>query len=491
MKKKLAIISAVLALVLALTVALVACNAYKQASIGAGEPNAEVVSNGGYAVKQGKYLYYVNGYDGTESDNTFGTVTKQNILRSEVTVNADGKWEIDNTTTKVVVPKTVLYSSSVKDGGIAVFGEWIYYASPNYDKDKTGTASTTDVDFMRTKIDGTITQNIAKISGRDTRYLFTKNRILYVSGSSVNYIDFSGMKTNKSITKPGSSGVSTGTLAENISGTVLWSMDCDRIFFVQSVTGENSYKQYNELCSIKIDGSDKKTLATEGTFLEGEETPEDKVLKVFKYSLVNMLQEGDDVTLYYTKTHRNGSSDTSDGFFCAKASDLKGTEYLMTTQSVSAVTPLGYEEGALLTISSNLYKLDKNYSPNGASGEAELVKLNDRLIVNGTPAICYVDKEAEKIYYTSSSVTGLAYTSYNISKRDNQELVFSEGIKTDWLNLDFVGTNLFFFATDDENYVHFIDITEPIYEVKDDESGEQKKTPYVGLYREEDDEEEE
>ncbi len=478
MKKKIAIISAVLALVLALSLALVACNAYKWDSIGPGEPNATVESNGGYAVKQGKYLYYVNGFDGTDADNTFGTPVKQAILRSEVT-EKDGTLTVDKTTTKVVVPKTVLYSSSVKDGGIAVFGEWIYYATPNYDKDKTGTASTTDIDFMRTKIDGSVTQKIAKISGRDTRYLFTENRILYVSGTSVNYIDFSGMKTNKSIDN--GKGAKSGTLIENFSGTVLWSMDSDLIFYVKSA--DESYKQYNNLCAIKKDGSvkDEQVLAKEGTFLTGDEKPEDKVLKVFKYTLVNLLVEKDaqgnikDYTLYYTKTHRNGESDTSDGFFCAKASDIKGTEYRMTTQTVSSVYPLDYEEGALLTISSNVYKLEKGYEG----------KLEDRLIVSGSPTICYADKDAKKIYYTTSSVTGLASISYDLERLDNQAIIFGEGIKTDWLNLDFIGSNLFFFATDDSNYVHYIDVKSPIYGQLDNE-GEQEKTEYAGFEREED-----
>lgn len=475
MKKKATIISVALVLILALSVVLAACNAFDQKSIGKGDTTAQVESNGGYAVRQGKYLYYVNGYDGTDQDNTFGKPVKQAILRSEVT-EENGEIKVDNSTTKVVVPKTVLYSSSVKDGGIAVFGEWIYYATPNYDKDKTGTASTTDIDFMRTRTDGAITQKIAKISGRDTRYLFTPTRIIYISGTSVNYIDFTGMKTNKSIDN--GSGAKSGTLVENTVGTVLWSMDCDRIFYVRSVTGEDSYKQYNELCSINKDGSDQKVIATQSTFLEGEENPDDKVLKVFKYTLVSMLPEGDDVTLYFTTTHRSGSSDISDGLFCAKASDFKNSKYRMSTNTVSSVYPLGYDEGALLTISSNLYKLE-----NGYAGE-----LADRLIVSGSPTICYIDKTNKLAYYTISSVTGLACISYDPAKPNNQALIFGEGVKTDWLNLDLIGTNLFFFATDDSNFLHVIDITKPIYGVKDDE-GEAKKTPFVGFPREEDEEE--
>ena len=99
-----------------------------------------------------------------------------------------------------------------------------------------------------------------------------------------------------------------------------------------------------------------------------------------------------------------------------------------------------------------------------------------------------MDKTAKKIYYTSSSVTGLACTSYDVKNLDNQALIFSEGVKTDWLELDFIDTNLFFFATDDDNSMHFIDITSPIYGLKDDE-GEALKTDYVGFYREKEEDE--
>ena len=57
MKKKITITAAVLALVLVLSLALVACNEYKWNKLAPGESNADVISNRGYAVKQGKYLY--------------------------------------------------------------------------------------------------------------------------------------------------------------------------------------------------------------------------------------------------------------------------------------------------------------------------------------------------------------------------------------------------------------------------------------------------
>ena len=118
MKKKLIGIVSLLALVVICATCLVACNTYKWKSIGGGDPTAEVESNGGYAVKQGDYVYYLNGYEGTDAANEWGKPVKQTIVRSEI---KDGV--IDLKTTKIVVPKSIYNSSS--NGGFSIFGEWI------------------------------------------------------------------------------------------------------------------------------------------------------------------------------------------------------------------------------------------------------------------------------------------------------------------------------------------------------------------------------
>ena len=68
MNKKLFVsIIAVVALVAVFATLFVGCNPLKWESVGGGEPNADVESNGGYFVKQGKYVYFINGYDTAET----------------------------------------------------------------------------------------------------------------------------------------------------------------------------------------------------------------------------------------------------------------------------------------------------------------------------------------------------------------------------------------------------------------------------------------
>lgn len=437
MKKKLfSVFAAVLVLVLCIA-ALVACNPYKADSIGSGDSSAAVESNGGYVVKQGKFVYFINGYVGESADNTWGAATKQGIVRAEI---KDGK--VDPKSAKLVVPKSVYNSSNV--GGIAIHGEWIYYTSVNTDKDKSGTASTVNTDFMRTKTDGSVTQLIGTIGTRSAKYLFTKTRVLYYTNNTISFIDFS--KMNDKATDKGNGAVK-GTLAENVEN-VVWDYATDSIFYVQTAPSEDSYKNYNNLCTIKADGSGQKVLATQNTFVAEGKDPVQDQLNVFKYSLVNMyVEENGDCTLYYTKSHTLNSSSVSDGLFMAKASDVKGTQKLLNTIASTTLVPLGYEEGALAYNSDSVYCWY-----NGVEKE------NPVQVTSKSQTIWKVDKAKGVVYYTaSSSAKSISKISYREAK-DNAAVIMEEGIKTDWLVLDFVGNDFYFFASDDDNYLHTVNL---------------------------------
>lgn len=345
MKKKLfSVFAAVLVLVICIA-ALVACNPYKADSIGSGDSSAAVESNGGYVVKQGRFIYFINGYVGESADNAWGAATKQGIVRAEI---KDGK--VDPKSAKLVVPKSVYNSSNV--GGIAIHGDWIYYTSVNTAKDKTGTASTVNTDFMRTKTDGSVTQLIGTIGTRSAKYLFTTSRVLYYTDNTIGFIDFS--KMNDKATDKGKGAVK-GTLAENVEN-VVWDYATDSIFYVQTAPSEDSYKNYNNLCTIKADGSGQKVLATQTTFVAEGVDPVNDQLNVFKYNILNLYVESDgDCTLYYTKSHTLNNKSETDGLFMAKASDVKGTQKLLNTIASTTLVPLGYAEGALAYNAHSVY----------------------------------------------------------------------------------------------------------------------------------------
>lgn len=453
MKKKLfSVFAAVLVLVICIA-ALVACNPYKADSIGSGDSSAAVESNGGYVVKQGRFIYFINGYVGESADNAWGAATKQGIVRAEI---KDGK--VDPKSAKLVVPKSVYNSSNV--GGIAIHGEWIYYTSVNTDKDKSGTASTVNTDFMRTKTDGSVTQLIGTIGTRSAKYIFTKSRVLYYTNNTIGFIDFS--KMNDKATDKGKGAVK-GTLAENVEN-VVWDYATDSIFYVQTAPSEDSYKNYNNLCTIKADGSGQKVLATQTTFVAEGVDPVNDQLNVFKYNILNLYVESDgDCTLYYTKSHTFSSNSVPDGLFMAKASNVKGTEKNLNTIASTTLVPLGYAEGALAYNSNSVYCWY-----NGVEKE------NPVQVTTTSQTIWKVDQQKGIVYFTaSSSASSISKISYREAK-DNVTVIMEEGIKTDWLVLDFIGDDFYFFASKDDNYLHTINLS------TFDKDAEDAASTYIG-----------
>lgn len=456
MKKKFFSVFAAVIVVAICIATLVACNPYKSDSIGSGDTTATVESNGGYVVKQGKYVYYVNGYVGESADNTWNESAdvKQGIVRAEI---KDGK--IDPSTATMVVRKAVYSSSTL--GGIAIHGDWIYYTSINTDKDQSGTASTTNMDFMRTKTDGSVTQLIATLGNRSSKYLFTSTRVLYFANNAIGYVDFSGMSDSNS-TDSGK-GATSGVLARNVE-SVLWSYDTDVIYYVKSAPSEDSYKNYNSLCAMDVNGNET-VLATQNTFVADGKTPENDQLNVYKYSLIAVYTEQDGTnTLYYTKSHTLESSSVTDGLFMAKASDVKSTEKLLNKIASTTLIPLGYAEGALAYNSSSVYCWY-----NGSNAE------NPHQVTNTSQTIWKVDQTAGVVYYSAtSSATSLSRISYKEAK-DNAKVIIAEGIKTDWYVLDFVGDDFYFFASNDDNNIHTINVK------TFDKDAEDAESTYIGL----------
>ena len=256
-------------------------------------------------------------------------------------------------------------------------------------------------------------------------------------------------------------GAVKGTLLENVEN-VVWSYDSDAIFYVQSAPSKDSYKNYNNLCSINADGSNQKTLATKTTFTDD---PLNNPRKVFKYNLVNMyVEKSGDCSLYYTKSYTNSiDGSTSAGLFVAKASNVKDTEKALNSIASTTLVPLGYEEGALAYNANSVYCWY-----NGANAE------NPVQVTSTSQTIWKVDQANGIVYYTaSSSASSISKISYKQANA-TATVVMAEGIKTDWLVLDFVGDDFYFFASNDENYLHTINL------VSFDKDAEDAESTYIG-----------
>ena len=457
-KKKICAVAVAVVVLIAAIFVLTACNKYKWDSIGAGDSAGTVVSNGGYYVEQGGYAYFINGYVGDNDANDWGTPYKQSIMRAEL--NADGTF--NNATAKVVVPKSIYNQST--SGGFAIYGDWIYYATPNNDEDTTGTASTTHTDFMRTKTDGSVTQLIGTINSRSSNYLFTPTRVLFStdSNATVYYFDFSGMKENKSLSNR--KGVTEGVLIENAT-SVVWGYDLSReagagaqvsdyIFYTEKLTDDsNSYEFYNKLCCVRYDGSDRRVLLDNTSFLaEGDNylnTPE----KVFNFTLSKLFYESDnEVTLYYTKSVEINGSATSVGLYLNTFTLDGGLgaagEKKLTENSSTTFFPMGKDEGILLQSNSKYYLV--------TGTGADDIKLSDGRVVIGVSSTVQAVIDGYVYYTDANALYRINLDAAATGGSPNAERIIAAGVKTDWLALEFVdkGDNAFLFYFDTEEYTY-------------------------------------
>lgn len=111
--------------------------------------SGEVSSNGGFVVEKGNFVYFINGVESSSADNTYGDVVKGSLYRIDKASLASGAYN----RAERVVPS--LFVSQNYDGGVYIYGDYVYYASPTTEKEKDGTVSTSWLSFKRAKLDGT------------------------------------------------------------------------------------------------------------------------------------------------------------------------------------------------------------------------------------------------------------------------------------------------------------------------------------------------
>ncbi len=164
-KKLLSLVAA--ATMLASTLAATACGGYslKEPLSGTAATDVKAESNGGFAVKKGDYIYFINGAEDYTADNSYGDVVKGSLMR----IKADMSGEAE-----VVIP--ALVGSQNFETGIYIYGDYVYYAAPTTDKNIQGVVENSWIDFKRAKLDGsdTMSDYYFRLSSNSTNFRFVE-----------------------------------------------------------------------------------------------------------------------------------------------------------------------------------------------------------------------------------------------------------------------------------------------------------------------------
>ena len=451
MRKKVILSVIAVALLACVLLAAFACESYKASALSkVGDKNAKVESNGGLVVKQGGYLYFVNGYTGylTEKgkQNWFGKVTKGAIVR--VTYNEDGTIGDDYT---VVVPKSIMASS--ENLGFSIFGEWIYYVSPSAEENKSGEVQTDTLQFMRTKIDGTGTQVILNWNNTSVQYKYTADALVFFDSENNKLYskDLTVKKFKKK--KPGDvidedvtsvHFIKNESYDPNVKGSV-----SDYVLYTKKA--EESYESTNTLYISDARGSkDSKKVLIGADSYGGDR---------FNVKVVASSVSGDKLAIYYTKTSYVGTSTsgTLEGTYAYEFQDKTFTftaanEVCLSTKELSSLYPISYSEGIVKTGSNAaIYYTDGR----AATSYGDLTLSTLLTVKNG--AFYYLNSDGILFYYL-------------LDKSANAHYAYTTGEKfmTSGFAAEYFDGYFYFIQDDDYDYMSRIKLSEvDVYSGKD------------------------
>lgn len=250
-----------LLLALALTLGVLAgCNPYNVDPLDGYTPSENAAeSNGGFVVKKDEWFYFINGAESYTASNTFGSVVKGSLMRISESDLAAGNYGAGD----IVVPQLMI--SEDHSSGVFIYGDYVYYATPNTVRNMDGEIENSYLDFRRTKLDGTDTsKNYVQLSDNTSAY-----RYVQVDGTVyLLYADSANSELH-------SLNTATGEDLVIVSGYSAYAFDqadpeSPYVYYTMSVVKKNTYEyhaeeahahseteSYNQLWRVRADATEE------------------------------------------------------------------------------------------------------------------------------------------------------------------------------------------------------------------------------------------
>lgn len=309
MKKKTIAVSILSTAVFCAAPVLVGCSGdhYGKIDFDAQDTSYVVTSQGGSAVSYGNYMYFINGTRGYEDTdgkaNVWDDVVKGALYRAEFngqksdSAYGDGVYTFDAVAddkglafkytegkdyyekdinivdvTKIA-PKTV-GTTGYAQGGIFIYDNYVYFASPNNSKNSTGTVQTTRTDYFMMPLSGgeptkiyTSTEGVNTSSSPYAFYKFGGSVYLVVSEDSniVSVrIDASKAKAEDPVKfEVNATSVYFPVRDVYYNGITTDTVE-DFIYFVRSVTDDDTQKAGTVIEAMRPDGSENFKVSENG-----------------------------------------------------------------------------------------------------------------------------------------------------------------------------------------------------------------------------------
>lgn len=458
-------IIATLILIILVATVFAGCETYRRTPLtDTPDVNALVESNGGLAVKQGDYIYFINAqsdYNYTASNQNYFNHKKNENKGAIMRIKLDASGNIDGEA-EIVVPKNAM--TSYAKGGIYVYGEWIYYTSPTTRANSAGIIKN-DLLFYRTKIDGTGTQVIATVNSRTFEYTVTPSSIVYYIDNELYYINtdvkrgFKAVKIDEKIT---SIIFPVNSKYDPANPNYLASA----VFY--SKASEDDTVRANEVYGLDVNGN--KTLL----FNESSYTAEPKnianIEKVFTITLKDTVQTDKGIALLYEKSYYRGNQATSKGLYSLEFIDNSLDSFNVANEkllSKISVTPL------IKLNATTFYYLDNTTLYKVSYDEVEKEPIREMIQeFTSVPTILFFNTKdnINYVYYVADD----GVYRYPLTRDDegnptgNATFIKEKNMSTSWLSLEKIGDLVFYTNSGQNNYTYVMKLS--TYDPMDDEA---------------------
>ncbi len=313
MKKRKTAITIALVSALAITPTLAACSSDNFSAVDfPRDQNTAyaVTSQGGSAVAYGNYVYFINGtrgYDDAKGEsNRWGEVVKGGLYRAKLVEDTDAQYAddlkykgftpkldvdaglefkytaetdyfdkpINTVDVTKIAPKTIGTSGYAK-GGIFIYDDFIYFASPNNSQNASGTIQTTSTDFfmMSLKKKNAPVKVYTTSEGVDTsasEYAFYKlgGAVYLVVKEGGNIVSVKINPKDEDADDPVTFKVKASSVYFPVRDTYYKGIDNntveDFIYFVRPVNDKDSVRTGTVIEAMRPDGSDKFIVSANG-----------------------------------------------------------------------------------------------------------------------------------------------------------------------------------------------------------------------------------
>ncbi len=476
--------------------------------------SGEVNSNGGFVVEKGNYYYFINGVETYTSDNTYGTPVKGALMRIAKTDLNNGK-----NSAEIVVPSLIVGADYTS--GIYVYGDRVYYITPNTVKNTSGSVENSYLDFKSAKLDGSDVKNYFNVSDNSTVYRYVEvNNVVYLL-----YVDGSDLHSYNTVTKTDT------VLAAGMGAYVLNSTDKTdpTVYYTMGVTvdidsTDGAYERsYNQIYSVTADVTEAPygyaydqdyldandgvepyinlgTIVLDGIGANYTDSPTqfthdltESVTPLSPSGYTYSLQSYTNGGIYFTRSALDTTSSVGEtGWLYYLAADklssgwnsitgnaleqLDAIAQSTTYASSSAIFYIDDGHHYLYINGSNMFRADVRKDGSGIA--------DTTLIARGVSGATLVsvdntsDSVYHYVYYTNSGTTGntVSRVVYNGTEEDYKILNYDQNDAyqpvqvldienaSSWYNFEIVDGKLFFadteaFSSTSYNYISFVDLT--------------------------------